>query len=284
LVGLVEGLRASYREAVGRLAAFLSAPVLAVGFVLIPASPGAGTVGVAVHIQPAVGGSQTTFVVSFTAPARTGVIGSKRLRDELSVDVMSTTSGCLAQASAAVASTRRGQRIHVRLDPKRFGGRWCAGVFRGRILELQTAVCPPGTLCPTYVRIRTIGRFSLVVHRSAPKGGELSPPSFAGLGKAFACTPGPQRPGQTTPYTLSWKPASDDTTAAAAIVYDVYYATGAGGEDFARPTWTTPPGVTSFRTPGLPSHGSAYFVVRARDAAGNEDGNSHEVAGLDPCL
>ena len=36
------------------------------------------------------------------------------------------------------------------------------------------------------------------------------------------------------------------------------------------------------RTPGLPSHGSVYFVVRARDAAGIDDQNSHEVAGIDP--
>jgi len=257
--------------------------VLAAGLLLIPAAPGAASAGLGVRVEPAVGGSRTTFVVSFTAPQRTGVIGSKRLRDELSVDVSSTAGGCLAQATAPVPNTRRGQRVQVRLGPERFGGRWCAGVFHGRILELQTAVCPHGTLCPTYVLIRTIGRFSLVVDRP-PAGGDVIPPSFAGLRKAFACTPGPQRPGETTPYTLSWQPAHDNSTGRSAIVYDIYYATRTGGEDFARPTWTTPPGVTSFRTPGLPSHGSAYFVVRARDQAGNEDRNRIEVAGIDPCL
>jgi hypothetical protein len=122
------------------------------------------------------------------------------------------------------------------------------------------------------------------VRGSTPTGSDVTPPTFAGIGKAFACTPGPQRPGETTPYNLSWEPASDDTTPASRIVYDIYYATRAGGENFAQPTWTTPAGVTSFRTPGLPAHGSAYFVVRARDAAGNEDRNSHEVVGIDPCL
>jgi hypothetical protein len=258
--------------------------VLAAGLVLSLASVGAGSVGVAVRVEPAVGGSRTTFLVSFAAPVRTGVVGSKRLRDELSVVTTSAAGGCLAQASALVPDARRGQQMRVHLDPERLGGRWCAGVFRGRLLELQTAVCPPGTLCPTYVRIRAIGRFSFVVHRSTPTGTDVSPPNFAGLGTAFSCTPGPQRPGETTPYNLSWKPASDDTTATAAIVYDIYYATRAGGEDFAKPSWTTPPGAISFRTPGLPSHGSAYFIVRARDAAGNEDRNSHEVAGIDPCL
>ena len=50
------------------------------------------------------------------------------------------------------------------------------------------------------------------------------------------------------------------------------------------PSWTTPPGATSFRTPGLASHGTFFFVVRARDLAGNEDRNTVERRGLDPCV
>ena len=173
--------------------------------------------------------------------------------------------------------------MRVRLDPVALGGRWCVGAFRGRLLELQTPVCPPRALCPAYVRIRTLSRFSLVVRRAAP-GGDETPPVFAGLERAVACTPGPQRLGETTPFSLSWQPASDNRTPAAGIVFDVYVASQADGENFSRPTWTTPPGVTRFRTPGLPSHARAYFVVRARDAAGNEETNSREVAGVDPCL
>ncbi|HEY8645806.1 MAG TPA: hypothetical protein VIL77_08020 [Gaiellaceae bacterium] len=267
-----------------RLWGFLSAVLLAAVVALALVSRSASAGGVVVRVEPAAGGPGTTFVVSFTAPARTGVIGSMRLRDELNVETTSAVRGCLARASERVPDARRGQRVRVSLDPATLGGRWCAGVFRGRLLELQMAVCPPGALCPMYVRIRTIGRFSLVVRRAPSAGGDVTPPTFAGLERAVACTPGPQRPGETTPYALSWQPASDDTTPAAGIVYDVYFASRAGGEDFSRPTWTTPPGATRFRTPGLPSHGSAYFVVRARDAAGNEDRNSREVAGVDPCL
>ena len=43
-------------------------------------------------------------------------------------------------------------------------------------------------------------------------------------------------------------------------------------------------GATSFRTPGLASHGTFYFVVRARDTVGNEDHNTIERRGVDPCL
>jgi hypothetical protein len=101
---------------------------------------------------------------------------------------------------------------------------------------------------------------------------------------AFACTPGPQRPGETTPFTLTWTAATDNLTPSSQIVYDVFMATTAGSEDYSRPTWVTAPGVTQFKTPGLVSHGTFYFVVRARDQAGNEDQNRVEQRGVDPCL
>jgi hypothetical protein len=82
---------------------------------------------------------------------------------------------------------------------------------------------------------------------------------------------------------LSWDAATDPVTPSDQIVYDIYESGTAGGEDFATPTWMTAPGVTSFRTPGLPSHGTFYFVVRARDQAGNEDQNRVERRGVDPC-
>ncbi len=145
-------------------------------------------------------------------------------------------------------------------------------------------MCPHHLLCPTFAVLRgTVGRFAFRVASTGPGPGVGTGPVFAGLKQAFACTPGPQRPGETTPYTLSWQPATDDQTASSQIVYDVYYATQSGGEDFASPTWVTQPGVTSFRTPGLPSHGAAYFVVRARDQAGREDQNTVEKPGTDPC-
>jgi hypothetical protein len=128
----------------------------------------------------------------------------------------------------------------------------------------------------------TVGRFSFEVGRRSHA--DRSPPTFAGIKTANACTPGPQRPGQTTPFTLTWDTATDAATPKSKIVYDVYESGTAGGEDFSHPSWTTAPGVTSFQTPGLPSHGTFYFVVRARDQAGNEDRNRVERLGVDPCL
>lgn len=212
------------------------------------------------------------------------MVGSVRLRDLLTAAPVSAGAGCIGQISVPVPDAHRGALVRVRLDPIALGGRWCAGTYHGKVIELQTAVCPRGTACPTYVRlVGTVGRFSLSV-RMARMGGDRTRPVFAGITHAVACTPGPQRPGETTPYTLSWAAASDNITPAADIVYDIYFSTTPRGEDFTHPTWITPPGVTSFRTPGLPSHGDAYFIARARDAAGNEDTNTNEQRGIDPCV
>lgn len=254
--------------------------------VLLVGAGWASRLPVPAHVSPRVGVPGTTFLVSFASPVRTGVIGSIRLRYLLTAASASPGQGCLVQISSAVPNGRRGRQVLVELNPETLGGEWCTGTYAGKVSLLQTAVCSHGVLCPTYGRMRSsITHFSLFVRGPIPQpDGDLVPPNFAGLERAFACTPGPQRPGQTTPYTLTWQPASDNTTPASDLVYDIYYTTTAGSEDFTHPTWTTPPGATGFRTPGLPSHGDAYFIVRARDTAGNQDTNTQEQQGVDPCL
>jgi hypothetical protein len=118
---------------------------------------------------------------------------------------------------------------------------------------------------------------------SPPAGTDTTPPTFSGLQSGYYCTGGPVRPAETTPYTLTWQAATDDVTPSSQIVYDVFVSYTAGGENFSQPTWTTPPGVTTYRTPNLPSEGT-YFVVRARDQAGNEDQNKVEREGGNICL
>jgi hypothetical protein len=113
---------------------------------------------------------------------------------------------------------------------------------------------------------------------------DTTPPSFAGLVKATTCIPGPVGPGRSSPYRLTWSAASDAVTPADAIVYNVYRATSAGGETFSMPTYTTPAGATAFTTPPLSSTETYYFVVRARDRAGNRDLNRVERPGENLCL
>jgi hypothetical protein len=110
------------------------------------------------------------------------------------------------------------------------------------------------------------------------------PPTFAGLKSATTCIPGPIGEGRTSSYHLSWEAATDNVTPSSKIVYNVYQATTAGGENFSQPTYTTAAGVTSFDTPQLPSGKTFYFVVRARDRAGNEDSNTIEREGQNLCV
>lgn len=113
---------------------------------------------------------------------------------------------------------------------------------------------------------------------------DTTPPKFAGLKSATTCIPGPIGGGRTSSYHLSWDPATDNRTPSSQIVYDVYQATPPGGEDFSMPTYTTPAGVSSFDTPPLPSDHTFYFVVRARDRAGNRDSNTLERQGQNLCV
>jgi hypothetical protein len=114
-------------------------------------------------------------------------------------------------------------------------------------------------------------------------GPDRTPPVFAGVRSAITCLAGPvgnDRP--TTRYQLNWDAAHDNRTPASRLVYDVYVGARAGAR-FARLRWTTKPGATSFHTPRLSSTKAHWFLVRARDAAGNRDGNKHEVTGVNIC-
>ena len=107
--------------------------------------------------------------------------------------------------------------------------------------------------------------------------------TFAGLKAATTCIPGPIGGGRSSSYHLSWEPATKKNKHSR-FVYEVYQATTRGGENFSTPTYTTAPGVTSFDTPQLPTEDTFYFVVRARDRAGNEDSNTVEQEGQNLCL
>ncbi len=79
---------------------------------------------------------------------------------------------------------------------------------------------------------------------------------------------------------LTWAAAADNNSAAANLVYRVYQATTAGGENYANPTYTTNPGVTSYRVDFLTPNTNYFFVVRAVDEAGNATTNTQERSGM----
>lgn len=98
--------------------------------------------------------------------------------------------------------------------------------------------------------------------------GDKTPPRFSGL--TAATTTG------TTTVDLAWGAASDDRSAAGQITYQVYVATASLRQNFTTPSFQTPAGATSFQVTGLDLATKYFFVVRARDGAGNVDTNLTE--------
>ncbi len=97
---------------------------------------------------------------------------------------------------------------------------------------------------------------------------DTTAPDFGGLSSAVTIS--------TTSLRLSWNSAADDTTASSNIVYNIYRSISPGGETYTSPSYTTGPGVTSYTVTGLSPGTTYYFVVRAKDEAGNTDDNTIE--------
>lgn len=104
-------------------------------------------------------------------------------------------------------------------------------------------------------------------------GVDEQPPVFAG---AASATP------LASAIRIDWEPADDDTSPASAITYLVYQAERSGGQDLTEPTAVTAPGATSFTAGALPASTELFYVVRARDEAGNIDANTVEVSATTP--
>jgi hypothetical protein len=159
------------------------------------------------------------------------------------------------------ACRHRGGLVLVRAGDIGIARRWSEVMCPGRALPAPPA--SPGT--PV----------------APPPPADRTAPAFGGVAAAVGCSAGPRV--SPVAYTLRWAPASDDVTPPEQIRYDVFMAPAPGHEDFAAPTYSTVPGATSFTTPPLSPAGTVFFVVRARDAAGNRDPNTVELPGADPC-
>lgn len=239
-----------------------------------------------VYVKPDSGKPTTNFVVRFRAPERTGSFGLIRSHYEL---YASGPNGkrCMSSVSIALGATKRGAEIRAVLSPKRLGGVWCAGEFRGEITEIETIVCERLRACPDIaIAPRLIARFSFRVRKvkTGSGGTQTTGPTFSGLLSATTCSAlTPTLEPQERTYGLTWKAATDPVTPSSGIVYEIFYSSTPGGENFSKPSWTSPAGATTYSA-AIRASGPAYFVVRARDQAGLEDHNKVERAGVDECL
>jgi mono/diheme cytochrome c family protein len=113
------------------------------------------------------------------------------------------------------------------------------------------------------------GHDDIEVSATTPSAIDSTLPTFGGATTAVTKSPGS--------VALSWAPASDDVSQASAISYLVYASTTSGGEDFQSPDVVTVAGATSATSTDLGGDTLYYFVVRAKDQAGNIDTNTTEV-------
>lgn len=97
---------------------------------------------------------------------------------------------------------------------------------------------------------------------------DLAAPVFNGITSASVVS--------ETAITLSWEPATDDSTPSSEIIYLIYMATTPGGENFTEPNFITTPGATQYTVRNLTTNRMYYFVVRAMDSDGNVDSNTIE--------
>ncbi|HEY2512014.1 MAG TPA: fibronectin type III domain-containing protein [Polyangiaceae bacterium] len=157
----------------------------------------------------------------------------------------------------------------------------------GENFAAPTVTSPPGATSvvvdglvagSTYyavVRARNQAKLSdtNTVETSGSPQADSRAPTFAGATSAKSAPEGG--------VVLSWAAAIDDLTPTPGMGYFVYVATTAGAENYALPSFSTDPGVTSFTVPGLPQPNTTYyFVARAHDAAGNLDNNIVEVSAM----
>jgi hypothetical protein len=97
---------------------------------------------------------------------------------------------------------------------------------------------------------------------SAAPAADTTPPTFAGLTSATTAGSGA--------IALAWGPAMDTQTPADAMTYLVFMSSSPGAENFATPVAVSDPGVTTITIEHLAGATQLrYFVVLARDAAGN---------------
>jgi hypothetical protein len=141
------------------------------------AAHAAQTAGAHPAVKPGTGRSQTRFVVSFRAPQSTIRTGPTQIRYAVVASLRSHPKGCLSSISVPVDHAGAGSMVHVKLNPKSAGRRWCTGRFHGKIEEIVTTVCgcpeSPQMICfdvpcagPAIFPIpETIGKFSFRVRK-----------------------------------------------------------------------------------------------------------------------
>ncbi len=158
----------------------------------------------------------------------------------------------------------------------------------GEDFNAPTAVSAPGATSITISGLALASATYYVVVRAVDAAGNVnqSPEDsieMSGMSGAddqapvfFGCTSATTVDAQS--IAVTWQSATDNSTPAIQIAYDVFASTTPGGQDFNSPTQTFtaigPSVLTGGLVEGLKPGTTYYLVCRARDLSGNEDQNS----------
>ncbi len=120
-------------------------------------------------VAPSIGTRKTAFVVRFRASSATA--GSTNLHRRYEAFVSGAHGRrCTTHASAGTGVTDKSGLLSVTLRPTGRRHVWCAGRFRGRVVEFATITCRPlaQIVCPAIeIMPVTIARFGFRVMRRA---------------------------------------------------------------------------------------------------------------------
>lgn len=164
----------------------------------------------------------------------------------------------------------------VRIGTTPGGGDVVSGAFAGRPNAAATSfniTLPAGTY---YWAARAVDNTGPALSAWSAEdsfvalGPDIVAPAFAGLSSVTGCGGGC--------LELSWTAASDAPHNSTPISYRVYKSTVLGAFNFASPYAETTG--TTVQINSLINDTAYYFVVRARDALGNEDTNTVEMPGV----
>lgn len=119
-----------------------------------------------VMVGPRTIGTHTNVLVRFRQPITTGYNGAQRRIEALQISGPSRPQ-CIGSRRVVLAATQAGRMVRHRLHPRWLGGRWCTGIYRGRVTyQIEPACVDPGPVratsvaCPMYIMApRTLATF-----------------------------------------------------------------------------------------------------------------------------
>ena len=138
----------------GRIAARSTvAALVLLGALVLGAGPAGASAGVSAitphaHSTPKVGGPKSKFTISFTTPITTGTQGASVIYEVIqgATDNLRTINkgGCISTFAIAASYAAAGSHISGAVLPSTH---WCAGIYRGQIVELKVPACSIEKTC-----------------------------------------------------------------------------------------------------------------------------------------